>query len=109
MLLLGGPDGTQPMRNLVRIVRYTLAQFVASRQYQPAMLHVQVFLLGGFVKRILCLRAAFTCAFIAPRYLMVRGMDDWIVRVRHDRPTDNYRGICVALRLTELSVYCTRG
>jgi hypothetical protein len=46
---------------------------------------------------------------IAPRCLMVRGLDDWIVRVRHDRPTDNDRGICVALRLTELSVYCTRG
>jgi hypothetical protein len=80
----------QPMRNFVRIVRDALV--VASGQHQPAMLHVQVFLLGGFVKRILCLRAAFTCVLIAPRYLMVRGLNDWIVRVRHDRPIDNYRG-----------------
>ena len=99
----------QPMRNIVRVVRYALAQFVALRQLQPAMLHVQIFLPGGFVKRIHCLRAAFTGALIAPRCLMVRGLDDWIVRVRHDRPTDNDRGICVALRLIKLSVYCTRG
>jgi hypothetical protein len=46
---------------------------------------------------------------IAPRCLMVRGMDDWIVRVRHDRPTDNYREIYVALRFIKLSVYCLRG
>ena len=109
VLLLGRPDRTQPMRNFVRIVRDALAELVASRQRQPAMLHVEIFSLGGFVKRILCLRAAFTCALAAPRYLMVRGLDDWIVRIRHDRPADNYRGICVALRLINLSVYCTRG
>src|SRR6516165_8676157 len=97
------------MRNLVRVVRDALAQFVASRQLQPAMLHVQIFLLGGFVIRILSLRAAYTGALIAPRYLMVRGLDDWIVRVRHDRPTDNSQGFCVALRLIKLSVDCTRG
>jgi hypothetical protein len=82
------------MRNFVCIVRDALAQFVASRQHQPAILNVQVFLFGGFVKSILCLRAAFTRAFIAPRYLMVRGLDDWIVRVRHDRPTDNRLKSC---------------
>ena len=92
MLLLGRPDGMQPMRNFVRVVRDALTQFVASCQHQPAMLHVQIFLLGGFVKCILCFRAAFTCALMAPRCPMVRGLDDWIVRVRHDRPTDNYRG-----------------
>jgi hypothetical protein len=92
VLLLGRPDGAQPMRNFVQVVRDALAEFVATRQLQPAMLHVQIFFLGGFVKRILCLRAAFTCAFIAPRYLMGRGLNDWIVRVRHDRPTTTTRG-----------------
>jgi hypothetical protein len=29
---------------------------------------------------------------IAPRYLMVRGLDDWIVRVRHDRSATLLRG-----------------
>ena len=77
MLLLGRPDGTQPMRNVVRIVRDAPAQFVTSRQHQPAMLHVQVFLLGGFVKCILRLRAAFTGVLIGPRCVMMRGLYDW--------------------------------
>jgi hypothetical protein len=49
-------------------------------------------LLGGFVKRILCLRAAFTRALMAPRCLMVRGLDYWIVRVRHDPSATLLRG-----------------
>jgi hypothetical protein len=66
----------QPMRNFVRVVRDALAQFVASRQHQPPMLHVQVFLLGGFVKSSLCLRAAFTGALMAPHCLVMRGLYD---------------------------------
>jgi hypothetical protein len=65
------------MRNFVRVVRDALAQFVASRQHQPPMLHVQVFLFGGFVKRILRLRAAFTGTLMAPRCLVMRGLYDW--------------------------------
>jgi len=74
VLLLGRPDGMQPMRNFVRVVRDALAQFVATRQLQPAMLHVQIFFLGDFVKRVLGLRAAVTGALIAPRCLMIPGL-----------------------------------
>ena len=66
----------QPMRNFVRVVRDALAEFVATRQLQPAMLHVQIFFLGDFVKRVLCLRAAFTGTSIAPRCLMIPGLYD---------------------------------
>ena len=74
VLLLGRTDCMQPMRNFVRVVRDALAQFVATRQLQRAMLHVQIFFLGDFVKRVLGLRAAVTGALIAPRCLMIPGL-----------------------------------